>query len=730
MKRNTLVIRSLEIALVLALVLAPAAAGQTSDDCLTCHSDHDLTMQKGAHTVALFVGSGKLQSSVHAGLACVDCHAGFSVDSLPHAKNIQPVDCRTCHDVAGYEPSIHALPRARATADGRGVVAAACKDCHGTHDVLTPADPASAVNRSHIAATCGKCHAAEAEHFTKSAHGVALAAGVRGAPTCIECHGTHEVALVTSKDSPVYKLHEAQVCLKCHQDNPDVRSRVGPTAGFIAAYATSVHGVALAQGNPKAATCSDCHGAHDMQKGSDPRALEYKLNIPATCGRCHEDAARTYGESIHGVALHGGNLDAPSCTDCHGEHQILAHTDPQSRVAARNVSAQVCGSCHGSVQLSQKYGLATERLKTFEDSYHGLASRGGSLEVANCASCHGYHDIRPSTDVSSKISPSNLAQTCGQCHPGASANFAKGNVHVTFAKTDSAALYWVRILYLGLIVTVVGGMVLHNIFDFGRKFRVHHDVRHGRIQAELFGPTHYVRMTLNERLQHGALLLSFFTLVLTGFMLKWPDAWWVVQLRRFIPQVFEMRSIAHRVSGVVLLGTSLTHLVYVIVSQRGRQLIRDLAPRIHDAKGAAAQTLYNVGLKKQRPYFGRFSYIEKLEYWALIWGVIVMGATGIILWFDNYFLNVLTKLGWDIARAIHYYEAILATLAIMVWHWYFVTFSPSAYPMNASWWTGVLTEEEMAEDHPLELAEIRARAAPEQAAPPTSAQIVDQEEAG
>jgi cytochrome b subunit of formate dehydrogenase len=125
---------------------------------------------------------------------------------------------------------------------------------------------------------------------------------------------------------------------------------------------------------------------------------------------------------------------------------------------------------------------------------------------------------------------------------------------------------------------------------------------------------------------------------------------------------------------------------------------------------------YNVGLAKEKPKLGRFSYIEKAEYWALIWGSVVMSVTGVILWFDNTFMGLLTKLGWDIARTVHFYEAWLATLAILVWHFYFVIFNPDTYPINLAFWKGSLTEEEMAEEHPAELeALLRAEEAEREA---------------
>jgi cytochrome b subunit of formate dehydrogenase len=138
-------------------------------------------------------------------------------------------------------------------------------------------------------------------------------------------------------------------------------------------------------------------------------------------------------------------------------------------------------------------------------------------------------------------------------------------------------------------------------------------------------------------------------------------------------------------------------------------LIRDLLPAPRDLADAAGVMLYNLGFRKVKPKLDRFSYVEKAEYWALVWGTVVMAATGAILWFDNTFLGLLSKLWWDAARAVHYYEAWLATLAIVVWHIYFVIFNPDSYPINLAFWKGTVTEEEMIEEHPLELEKIKAR---------------------
>jgi len=446
-----------------------------------------------------------------------------------------------------------------------------------------------------------------------------------------------------------------------------------------------------------------------MLKGSNPKSRVNRLSIAGTCGGCHGDVEKKYLESVHGKSLARGVTASATCTDCHGEHNILSPKDERSPVAAKNISSKVCTPCHASVRLTQKYGLQADRFQTFEDSYHGLAGKGGDVEVANCASCHGVHDIVPSSDTTSSISRNNLASTCGKCHPGANENFTKGSVHVIATSGDDKLLYFIASGYIILIMMVVGGMVLHNLLDFVRKSKTQLLYRRGVLQRPHHAHRLYLRMSLNERLQHGALLVSFVALVLTGFALRFPNAWWVAPLENLSPVVIGLRGIIHRIAAVMLVAASLYHLYYVVFVPRGRQLIRDLFPVRQDLSDALGVMKYNLGFSKEKPRFGRFSYVEKSEYWALVWGTVVMGVTGVILWFDNTFIGLFSKLLWDAARTIHYYEAWLATLAILVWHFYFVIFNPDSYPLNLAFWKGTLTEEEMAEEHPLELAELRAR---------------------
>jgi thiosulfate reductase cytochrome b subunit len=203
------------------------------------------------------------------------------------------------------------------------------------------------------------------------------------------------------------------------------------------------------------------------------------------------------------------------------------------------------------------------------------------------------------------------------------------------------------------------------------------------------------------------MFVCFFLLGITGFMLQYPDSWWVVPIRQMSDKFFEVRNITHRVAAVLIVAISLYHLFYICFTRRGKQFVADVVPKWNDVGDIWRNLRYLLSLSKRKPRFDRFGYIQKIEYWALVWGVVVMTGTGIILWFDNYFIGLLTKLGWDVARTIHFYEACLATMAVIVWHLYFVILNPDVYPMSTVWFSGKMSEEEMAEEHPLELSRIK-----------------------
>lgn len=689
-----------------ATALASAAKPSSNADCLACHG---AASARRANGKSVLVNQAKFEASVHgqAGLACVDCHSDLSsTRDFPHKTRLKPVECASCHDKAGASHPFH--PEIARTEGKKEQATVGCADCHGSHEITSVKDPGFRFTSGRQAEACGSCHDEIKAHFLASEHGKALASGAKPSPDCLSCH-KNAVTSGSGLEPAALKRAQERLCLSCHLKNKSVMDRVSASAGFIAAYEQSVHGLALLRGNALAPTCVDCHGAHDEQHGFSTSSFVNKMRVQQVCARCHPAEERAFADSVHGIAVRKGIADAPACTDCHGEHSILSPKNPNSRVAATNVSAQVCTPCHGSLALAAKWSLPRDRTQTFADSYHGLAARGGSLTVANCASCHGAHDILPSRNPASRVNRANLATTCGAsgCHPGANARFGTTKVHLASSQAEDPFVYWIATLYVLLIVGVVGGMFFHNALDFWKKAKHQMKVRRGEIVEPPAGRALYVRMTAWERVQHAALTVSFTMLVITGFMLRYPEASWVSGIRRLSSRAFELRSLLHRLFAVFMIVASVTHLAYIAFTARGRQLVRDLWWKPKDLRDAIGLLKYNTGLSNEKPKLDRFSYIEKSEYWALVWGTAVMAATGIVMWFDNTFIRLLTKLGYDVSRTIHFYEAWLATLAIVVWHFYWVMLNPETYPMNMSWLTGKLSEREMEAEHPLELERLR-----------------------
>ncbi len=712
--------RSARRALALFTVIAGAlsAFGQTApatpaakpppvvpnSECMECHEAEFKARKAGKPKEWVGVRPEEFAKSIHGKLACVECHS--TIKEAEHEPGVPKVDCRSCHDQVAKTHAFH--PRL-ALANPPADKDTSCVGCHGTHETLGLKHADSAYAPEKQAKSCGACHEAATKDYLASAHALRGKPGQRAMPDCLSCHREPIAPAKGEATTVELKLAQTKLCESCHVEKPELAGKPAMGAKFVSSFEQSVHGAALHEGKKEAASCVDCHGAHQMNRAAVAGANVNRTHISETCAKCHQDQASDYEASAHALALEKGNLDSATCTSCHGEHDIKGHKDPLSPVHKANLAQKVCADCHSSVRLTKKYGLSSDAFRTFSDSYHGLAVRGGAVEVVNCASCHGAHAIKSQDDPTSTIHRENLARTCGECHPGANTRFALGRVHANEADKEQAPiLYWIANIYVILIVVVIGGMTIHNGLDFYRKTRRKLEMQKGTIEEPHVAHRLYLRMTVNERIQHAVLGISFTGLVVTGFMLRYPEAWWVVGIRNLSSQAFELRSLGHRVSGIVILAVSLWHIGYLAFTAHGRQLFLDILPRWRDLTDPWKVLKFNLGLSKEKPQFPRFCYIEKAEYWAMVWGMIVMTLTGFILWFDNTSMGLMGKLGFDISRSIHFYEAVLATLAIIVWHFYFVIFNPDVYPMNLAWLTGRMSEREMMDEHPLQLEEMKA----------------------
>ena len=405
--------RAVLLGLVFSVLFLGMAGGVWSADkkfCLGCHKDEALAKQDArGRKISLYVAEAELDRSVHGGLSCTDCHTRIRDDT--HA--------------AGEKKDV-------------GLV------------------------------DCGVCHEKVAKEYQQSLHAKAIMKGAERAAHCYDCHGWHAIYRAKDEKSTIHPSNIDKTCNRCHSDKEIVKDHAmgtGPSPGEQ--FSGSVHA------KTGEVTCVSCHGSHKLGSLIDPKSSIFRSNVPQTCGACHPDITKQFLDSIHGVLAERGRSDAPTCTTCHGIHGIKARIDPDSAVNERRIAMTTCPQCHAAERISGSYGITRAQVKSYYDSFHGLSYRGGDTYSANCASCHGVHDIRQSSDPKSMIHKDNLQKTCGACHPGASENFAKGKIHAvaSIAGEDfgERVVGWIRVIYIVLIVCVIGGMIFFNFTDWLRK---------------------------------------------------------------------------------------------------------------------------------------------------------------------------------------------------------------------------------------------------------------------
>lgn len=749
---------------------------QENDACLACHDDPELVLDREGSRRSLFVNAERLEASSHGAFDCVLCHADLSgVEAFPHAARLEPVDCTGCHDdddgpIAAWRASPHGIagvdcaqchdphavgldaPRPRdacaschvAAQDAwrEGVhgaelpagAAASCTDCHGGHAAVGAAD-------AGLQEACARCHAASVERWRASVH-----AGDPGnghvAAGCGDCHGGHDLRASTDPRSPVHPLQLPDTCEACHHPDPSPE-HPAPGGDKASQYETSVHGEALRKdGLVVTATCASCHGAHDVRRPDAPGAPTARSELPYTCGRCHAGILRTYLEGVHGAAFRSGVEDVPVCNDCHVEHAVRDPALAGSSVSKAQV-AETCARCHADDELARRYGIESSVRRSWGDSYHGIAGAFGESGAANCASCHGFHDVLPASDPRSPVNPANLDATCGSCHPHATAAFARVPVHSVIERAGNPVPWFVKTVYAVLVGVLIGAFVLFVLVDlFGRlRLRLglgpreteHVDPGEWPDEDALVAPGEtFRRMGRHARLQHGLLIVSFSLLVLTGLPVFLHDVPWmrsVVDLEGG----FALRSRLHRLAALVLVGLSVWHVAALALSRAARRWLRlmllsprDLGDFVQDlgfslgVLGWVARSPRLAPLVRRfpwlrfdrRPRMGRYGLVEKLEYGAVVWGNLVMIATGLILWRPDWFLDWMPAWTFDVCRVVHGFEATLAFLAIIVWHMYHVHLRPGVFPMSRVWLDGRISRVELRHHHPEEYLEVlRARRA-------------------
>jgi cytochrome b subunit of formate dehydrogenase len=586
---------------------------------------------------------------------------------------------------------------------------------------------------------------------------------------CLACHADRAlkkkeptgrvVSLFVNRDTLAESAHAQLDCTDCHQEVtalPHVKGLAPvdcgrchyvqplakPSPAGVKVRVPGVHQRAVEMGVSNAPICQTCHGAHDIHAPSDPAARVSRGRVTETCGHCHLEEFSQYRSSVHGMAFAKGNKDVPVCTTCHGSHSVESVTAASSRVAAGAIP-ETCGRCHNSEPLARQYEMPAERLTTHRESYHGLANRFGSLRVANCASCHGAHDIRPSSDPQSSINPQNLARTCGHCHSRATQNFARGRTHVLPVRSESLSLWLVSSGFKWFTIIILAGLMAHIALDLYARRRERGRVQGqraagpvasappapGAVEGEADGAVE--RFSLLFRVQHMLLFVSTITLMITGLPLRFPD-WRTSAFLFALTGGVEGSGMIHRAAAALLIVVAVFHMGYIIFTAEGRRQFFYLLPHKKDFQDVGHNVLYFFGWRPARARFDRFTYFEKFDYWAVYWGVVIMIGTGVTLWFQDQAMRALPKLAVDMAKEVHSDEALLATLAIVVWHFYNVHFNPDNFPLSWTWWNGRITLTKMRREHPLEYERMMAarRAQPPAQAASAARSGGDGEQAG
>lgn len=579
-------------------------------------------------------------NSVHGGMACTDCHVNADKNMDNHPDNLKAPTCTDCHEEIVHA-KLNGLHKKLT-----------CSDCHGDIHTLDP-EKSVVGNAELIMNMCSKCHMDPETH---------------------------------KGESPLAKQVEAA------EDAP-------PTYTIIKHYRESVHYLKKKKDGTVAATCVDCHGGHDMKKMTNPASNIYKRNLSHTCGRCHQDVEKKYDDSIHGKAVQRGWDEAPTCTDCHNSHMILATDSPEALTGKRKVAEKICLTCHEDQRLIQRYGLDRYIGSSYRDSYHSMANARKGGNAATCIDCHTTHDILKPSNPRSSTNPNNVTKTCAKCHKEATPLFATSYDHKSSLKSGNIINYYVRMGYFWLIILVIGGMFVHNmgiyISSVIRKYRK-------RKNEKMI-----TRMTRGQIIIHTINLLAFFVLVVTGFSLRFSHVAFFNWLMSWLAE--GTRALVHRIAGVIMMLLFLAHFLRILLGKADRRVLLAMLPKPRDIRDFKDNMRYIFLQTDERPRFGKTTYAEKMEYLALLWGTVVMIVTGLVLWFPTEVSSFLPGWAIKVSETVHFYEAILATMAIFFWHFFFVILNPDVYPLDFTFLDGKMPVEEIEEQRAEWYEELKER---------------------
>ncbi len=528
---------------------------------------------------------------------------------------------------------------------------------------------------------------------------------------CVACH--KEISDAQENHVKAKDVKPAN-CVSCHEalweqakkdGQTAAKERLGLVVDNIAAYKKSIHARPDKDDPSKPmASCEDCHSSHSFAvpaKGTARRPAWHK-EIPKTCGeKCHEDQFESYTASIHGEeVLDKSNTKAAVCTDCHSSHAVANTSSDAFKLANVNT----CGSCH------------KEQINSYTDTYHGQVNRLGYTYTARCVDCHDSHGIRAVEDPKSKVHPKNRLKTCQKCHsdkkPGmhdATPGFLTFGPHANTHDFKKYPQMWIAYKFMiWLLIFVFAFFWAHSGMWYYREWqdrkqgvpRPHIDISGLNIDTS----KHFQRFPWGWRLAHLVFALVTMTLVLTGTSALYAETAWAPAVAKMVggPKVL---GLIHRVAAALFIGIFLIHFVYVMVKLLRSKTFRwfgpdSLIPNWKDLADCVGMFKWFIG-KGPRPQFERWAYYEKFDYWAVFWGVNIIGWSGLMLAFPHITAQYLPGWVFNVGTLVHGEEAFLAAVFLFTVHFFNNHFRPDKLPPpDVVMFTGTQSLTEFRHDHP------------------------------
>jgi cytochrome b subunit of formate dehydrogenase len=570
-------------------------------------------------------------------------------------------------------------------------------------------------------ATCLECHdgtkkievkAGEDDKRTLSAvKPEKFGGGVHATMQCVDCHTN-----IVDNKAPHKKTDKpVATCVQCHetllqQAKLDGRlaskPRLATVVENVNAYKRSFHARKNTDHPDRPnADCHECHDSHSFAVPADKKSEAYKAwraEIPALCGdKCHEEQVETFSDSAHGKAIAKGDIKAAVCTDCHTTHEITS----TSLASFKLLNPEECGECH------------KQNLKSYRDTYHGQVTQLGFTYTAKCFDCHGSHGILKVEDPKSKVNPDNKLKTCQSkgCHDGkkmekATPGFVSFSPHAHAGDFKKYPEVWIASRFMvGLLIGVFAFFWLHCGLWYYREWKdktlgkVHHQhILTGDLKID---ETKQVkRFAAGWRIAHLAFALVTMTLVLTGTTALFSESVWAPSVAKALGGT-QMMGVIHRIAAVLFVGIFMAHFVYVMIHLLRKKDFRwfgpdSLIPRWKDFADCRDMFKWFLG-KGPRPLFDRWTYFEKFDYWAVFWGVNIIGFSGLMLALPHVTASYLPGWVFNVATLVHGEEAFLAAVFLFTVHFFNNHFRPDKLPPpDIVMFTGSQPLEEFMREHP------------------------------